>query len=32
MANIVVAQMMFLESENPEKDIALYINSPGGRW
>jgi len=30
MANIVVAQMMFLESENPEKDIALYINSPGG--
>jgi ATP-dependent Clp protease protease subunit len=30
MANIVVAQMMFLESENPDKDIALYINSPGG--
>ena len=30
MANIVVAQMLFLESENPEKDIALYINSPGG--
>jgi ATP-dependent Clp protease, protease subunit len=30
MANIVVAQMMFLESENPEKDVALYINSPGG--
>jgi ATP-dependent Clp protease protease subunit len=30
MANVVVAQMMFLESENPEKDIALYINSPGG--
>ena len=30
MANVVVAQMMFLESENPEKDIALYINPPGG--
>jgi len=30
MANIVVAQMLFLESENPEKDIHLYINSPGG--
>jgi ATP-dependent Clp protease, protease subunit len=30
VANIVVAQMLFLESENPEKDIALYINSPGG--
>ena len=30
MANIVVAQMLFLESENPEKDIELYINSPGG--
>jgi ATP-dependent Clp protease protease subunit len=30
MANIVVAQLLFLESENPEKDIALYINSPGG--
>jgi ATP-dependent Clp protease, protease subunit len=30
MANIVVAQMLFLESENPEKDVALYINSPGG--
>src|ERR1700733_10041724 len=30
MANLVVAQMLFLESENPEKDIALYINSPGG--
>jgi len=30
MANIVVAQMLFLESENPEKDINLYINSPGG--
>ena len=30
MANIVVAQMLFLESENPEKEIALYINSPGG--
>ena len=30
MANLVVAQMLFLESENPEKDIHLYINSPGG--
>ncbi|MBV8399789.1 MAG: ATP-dependent Clp endopeptidase proteolytic subunit ClpP [Acetobacteraceae bacterium] len=30
MANIVVAQMLFLESENPDKDIHLYINSPGG--
>jgi ATP-dependent Clp protease, protease subunit len=30
MANIVVAQLLFLESENPEKDVALYINSPGG--
>jgi ATP-dependent Clp protease protease subunit len=30
VANIVVAQMLFLESENPEKDVALYINSPGG--
>jgi ATP-dependent Clp protease protease subunit len=30
MANVIVAQMLFLESENPEKDIALYINSPGG--
>jgi ATP-dependent Clp protease, protease subunit len=30
MANIVVAQMLFLESENPEKEINLYINSPGG--
>ena len=30
MANLVVAQMLFLESENPEKDIAIYINSPGG--
>lgn len=29
-ANIVVAQMLFLEAENPEKDIHLYINSPGG--
>ncbi len=29
MANIIVAQMLFLESENPDKDIALYINSPG---
>ncbi len=30
VANVVVAQLLFLESENPEKDIALYINSPGG--
>ena len=30
MANLVVAQLMYLESENPEKDIQLYINSPGG--
>jgi len=30
MANLVVAQMLFLESENPDKDISLYINSPGG--
>jgi len=30
MANIVVAQLLFLESENPDKDVALYINSPGG--
>src|SRR5262245_18200288 len=30
LANIVVAQMLFLESENPDKDISLYINSPGG--
>jgi ATP-dependent Clp protease protease subunit len=30
MANLVVAQLLFLESENPEKDVALYINSPGG--
>ncbi len=30
MANLVVAQILFLESENPNKDISLYINSPGG--
>ena len=30
MANLVVAQMLFLESENPDKDVFLYINSP--RW
>jgi len=30
MANLVVAQMLFLESENPDKDIHVYINSPGG--
>ncbi|MDC0225200.1 ATP-dependent Clp endopeptidase proteolytic subunit ClpP [Gammaproteobacteria bacterium] len=30
MANLIVAQMLFLESENPNKDIYLYINSPGG--
>ncbi|MCI7480470.1 ATP-dependent Clp endopeptidase proteolytic subunit ClpP [[Pasteurella] aerogenes] len=30
MANLIVAQLLFLESENPEKDINIYINSPGG--
>ena len=30
MANLVVAQLLFLESENPDKDISLFINSPGG--
>ena len=30
MADLVVAQILFLESENPEKDISIYINSPGG--
>ncbi|MFP3449327.1 ATP-dependent Clp protease proteolytic subunit, partial [Pseudomonas sp. SIMBA_067] len=30
MANLILAQMLFLESENPDKDIFLYINSPGG--
>ena len=30
MSNLIVAQLLFLESENPEKDISLYINSPGG--
>ncbi|MEJ2177465.1 MAG: ATP-dependent Clp endopeptidase proteolytic subunit ClpP [Gammaproteobacteria bacterium] len=30
MANLIVAQMLYLESENPEKDISLYINNPGG--
>src|ERR1700743_1010103 len=30
MANVIVAQLLFLESENPDKDIRLYINSPGG--
>jgi ATP-dependent Clp protease protease subunit len=30
VANLVIAQMLFLEAENPEKDITLYINSPGG--
>lgn len=30
MANLIVAQLLFLESENPEKEISLYINSPGG--
>ncbi|MEM1202215.1 MAG: ATP-dependent Clp protease proteolytic subunit [Acidobacteriota bacterium] len=30
LASLIVAQMLFLEAENPEKDIALYINSPGG--
>ena len=30
MANLIVAQLLFLESENPDKDIHFYINSPGG--
>lgn len=30
VANLVIAQMLFLEAENPEKDVSLYINSPGG--
>ena len=30
LANVVIAQLLFLEAENPEKDISLYINSPGG--
>ncbi|MGC2460542.1 MAG: ATP-dependent Clp endopeptidase proteolytic subunit ClpP [Steroidobacteraceae bacterium] len=30
MANVVVAQLLFLESENPDKDVSIYINSPGG--
>ena len=30
MANLIVAQLLFLESDNPDKDISLYINSPGG--
>jgi ATP-dependent Clp protease protease subunit len=30
VSNLVIAQMLFLEAENPEKDIAIYINSPGG--
>jgi ATP-dependent Clp protease protease subunit len=30
MANLIVAQLLFLESDNPEKDISLYINTPGG--
>ena len=30
MSNLIVAQLLFLESENPDKDIHLYINSPGG--
>lgn len=30
MANLVIAQLLFLESENPDKDVSLYINSPGG--
>ena len=30
IANVVIAQMLFLEVENPEKDISLYINTPGG--
>lgn len=31
MANLIVAQLLFLESENPDKDISMYINSPGGQ-
>ena len=30
IANLVIAQMLFLESDDPDKDISLYINSPGG--
>ena len=30
IANLTIAQLLFLESENPEKDVSLYINSPGG--
>src|SRR5258705_11745534 len=30
MANLVIAQLLYLESENPEKEISIYINSPGG--
>lgn len=30
MASVIVAQLLFLESENPDKDICMYINSPGG--
>ena len=30
VSNLIIAQMLFLEAENPEKDIALYVNSPGG--
>src|SRR6188474_3589083 len=30
VANVIVAQLLFLEADNPEKDISLYINSPGG--
>ena len=30
VANLIIAQLLFLESEDPEKDIQLYINSPGG--
>ncbi|HEX9500507.1 MAG TPA: ATP-dependent Clp protease proteolytic subunit, partial [Thermoanaerobaculia bacterium] len=30
VSNLIIAQLLFLEAENPEKDISLYINSPGG--
>src|SRR2546426_10728806 len=30
LANLIIAQLLFLESEDPEKDISLYVNSPGG--
>ena len=32
VANIIIAQLLFLDADNPEKDIFMYINSPGGHW